>query len=191
MLFTLHNHDHNHNSLNEHSHQELNSFPRTHVNHLPNNNHSHEINHDIHKEFNRPNITVRAAFIHVIGDLLQSIGVMIAAMVIYFQPKYKIIDPLCTFLFSLLVLITTINILRDALNVLMEATPRGLNFNEVKNSLMNINGVKEIHNLHMWKILKQANHLLKQRYLAHDVTIQLELYVKEMADCYQCKEPSK
>ncbi|CAH8560418.1 unnamed protein product [Schistosoma curassoni] len=213
MLFTLHNHDHNHNSLNEHSHQELNSFPRTHVNHLTINNHSHEINHDIHKEFNRPNITVRAAFIHVIGDLLQSIGVMIAAMVIYFQPKYKIIDPLCTFLFSLLVLITTINILRDALNVLMEATPRGLNFNEVKNSLMNINGVKEIHNLHMWslttnktavsvhlaiendsnaqEILKQANHLLKQRYLAHDVTIQLELYVKEMADCYQCKEPSK
>lgn len=41
------------------------------------------------------------------------------------------------------------------------------------------------------EILKQANHLLKQRYLAHDVTIQLELYVKEMADCYQCKEPSK
>ncbi|CAH8561587.1 unnamed protein product [Schistosoma margrebowiei] len=213
MLFTLHNHGHNHNSLNEHSHKDLNSLPETHINHLTINNPSYEMNNDLHKEFNRPNITVRAAFIHVIGDLLQSIGVMIAAMVIYFQPKYKIIDPLCTFLFSILVLITTINILRDALNVLMEATPRGLNFNEVKNSLMNINGVKEIHNLHMWslttnktavsvhlaiendsnaqEILKQANHLLKQRYLAHDVTIQLELYVKEMADCYQCKEPSK
>uniref|UniRef100_A0A094ZEU5 Zinc transporter 2 n=2 Tax=Schistosoma TaxID=6181 RepID=A0A094ZEU5_SCHHA len=191
MLFTLHNHDHNHNSLNEHSHQDLNSFPETHVNHLTINNHSHEINHDIHKEFNRPNITVRAAFIHVIGDLLQSIGVMIAAMVIYFQPKYKIIDPLCTFLFSILVLITTINILRDALNVLMEATPRGLNFNEVKNSLMNINGVKEIHNLHMWSLTTNKTAVSVHLAIAHDVTIQLELYVKEMADCYQCKEPSK
>ncbi|VDO69241.1 unnamed protein product [Schistosoma margrebowiei] len=187
MLFTLHNHGHNHNSSNEHSHKDLNSLPETHINHLTINNPSYEMNNDLHKEFNRPNITVRAAFIHVIGDLLQSIGVMIAAMVIYFQPKYKIIDPLCTFLFSILVLITTINILRDALNVLMEATPRGLNFNEVKNSLMNINE----NDSNAQEILKQANHLLKQRYLAHDVTIQLELYVKEMADCYQCKEPSK
>ncbi|CAI2729483.1 unnamed protein product [Schistosoma spindalis] len=218
MLFTLHNHGHNHehsSTSNMNIIKDLNQFPETQINNFTINHHHHqyEINNEINKEFNRPNITVRAAFIHVIGDLLQSIGVMIAAMVIYFQPNYKIIDPLCTFLFSLLVLITTINILRDALNVLMEATPHGLNFNEVKSSLMNIPGVKEIHNLHIWslttnkiaisvhlaiendsntqEILKQANHLLKQRYLAHDVTIQLELYVKEMADCYQCKEPSK
>ncbi|KAK4470140.1 hypothetical protein MN116_005724 [Schistosoma mekongi] len=221
MLLTLHDHGHNHNSSAVHSHShdnlkvdsDLNKIPETKVDALTSRNVEHSINSKINKEFNRPNITVRAAFIHVIGDLLQSIGVMIAAMVIYFQPKYKIIDPLCTFLFSILVLITTINILRDALNVLMEATPRGLNFNEVKNSLIDIPGVKEIHNLHMWslttnktavsvhlaiendknaqEILKQANLLLKQRYLAHDVTIQLELYVDEMAVCHQCKEPSK
>ncbi|CAH8575313.1 unnamed protein product [Schistosoma rodhaini] len=211
MLFTLHNHGHNHTSLNEHS----NELPKPTITTISNHNHNHkyDINNEIYKELNRPNITVRSAYIHVIGDLLQSIGVMITAMVIYFQPKYKIIDPLCTFLFSILVLITTLNILRDALNVLMEATPRGLNFNEVKSSLMDIPGVREIHNLHMWSlttnktavsvhlaiendsntqdILKQANHLLKQRYLAHDVTIQLELYVEEMANCYQCKEPLK
>ncbi|XP_041089797.1 zinc transporter 2-like [Polyodon spathula] len=66
------------------------------------------------------NPSVRAAFIHVIGDLLQSVGVLIAAYVIYFKPEYKIIDPICTFLFSLLVLATTITILRDVLRVLME-----------------------------------------------------------------------
>uniref|UniRef100_A0A5K4EWQ4 Cation efflux protein/ zinc transporter,putative n=1 Tax=Schistosoma mansoni TaxID=6183 RepID=A0A5K4EWQ4_SCHMA len=211
MLFTLHNHGHNHTSLNEHS----NELPKPTITTISNHNHNHkyDINNEIYKELNRPNITVRSAYIHVIGDLLQSIGVMITAMVIYFQPKYKIIDPLCTFLFSILVLITTLNILRDALNVLMEATPRGLNFNEVKSSLMDIPGVREIHNLHIWslttnktavsvhlaiendsntqEILKQANYLLKQRYLAHDVTIQLELYVEEMANCYQCKEPLK
>uniref|UniRef100_A0A3Q0KTE4 Cation efflux protein/ zinc transporter,putative n=1 Tax=Schistosoma mansoni TaxID=6183 RepID=A0A3Q0KTE4_SCHMA len=183
MLFTLHNHGHNHTSLNEHS----NELPKPTITTISNHNHNHkyDINNEIYKELNRPNIT----------------------------PKYKIIDPLCTFLFSILVLITTLNILRDALNVLMEATPRGLNFNEVKSSLMDIPGVREIHNLHIWslttnktavsvhlaiendsntqEILKQANYLLKQRYLAHDVTIQLELYVEEMANCYQCKEPLK
>ena len=50
-----------------------------------------------------------AAFIHVIGDFLQSLGVFIAAIVIYFKPEWNIIDPICTFVFSLLVLATTIS----------------------------------------------------------------------------------
>lgn len=96
------------------------------------------------------NASVRAAFIHVIGDLLQSVGVLIAAYIIYFkvrtghlrgmgqllgrrgrlmlmrpglsplQPEYKYVDPICTFLFSILVLGTTLTILRDVILVLME-----------------------------------------------------------------------
>ena len=61
-----------------------------------------------------------AAFIHVIGDFLQSLGVFIAAIVIYFKPEWNIIDPVCTFVFSVLVLGTTLRILRDTVNVLME-----------------------------------------------------------------------
>ncbi|CAH8541927.1 unnamed protein product [Heterobilharzia americana] len=224
MLLTLHDHGHSHGASDGHTHSvsvsqnfppesRLNVKHVHHVDDLSTVNVEHVASKEIHKEANHQNITVRAAFIHVIGDLLQSVGVMIAALIIYFQPSYKIVDPLCTFLFSVLVLITTINILRDTLNVLMEATPRGLNFNEVKNSLIDIPGVKEIHNLHMWslttnktavsvhlaieantdaqEILKQANCLLRQRYLAHNVTVQLENYVDEMADCHQCKEPYK
>ena len=68
----------------------------------------------------RVNINVRAAFIHVIGDFIQSVGVFAAALVIYFKPDWVIVDPICTFLFSFLVLGTTYSIIRDALNVLME-----------------------------------------------------------------------
>ena len=68
------------------------------------------------------NINVRAAFIHVIGDFVQSLGVFIAALIIFFKPDWVIVDPICTFLFSVLVLFTTIAILRDALTVLMEGT---------------------------------------------------------------------
>ncbi|CAH8856665.1 unnamed protein product [Trichobilharzia szidati] len=237
-----HGHGHSHSHGHGHSHSSSSSIEHTHSTDIPNtiksestnfngihkeqnnNNNNidnlsssidveHGVSKERHKAMTRQNITVRAAFIHVVGDLLQSIGVMVAAMVIYFQPAYKIIDPICTFLFSVLVLITTINILRDTLNVLMEATPRGLNFNEVKNALIDIPGVKETHNLHIWslttnkmaisvhlaiepnanpqEILKTANRLLRKRYLAHDVTIQLENYVDEMAICHQCKEPSK
>lgn len=68
----------------------------------------------------RVNINVRAAFIHVIGDFIQSVGVFAAALVIYFKPEWVIVDPICTFLFSILVLGTTYSIIGDALNVLME-----------------------------------------------------------------------
>lgn len=63
------------------------------------------------------NINVRAAFIHVLGDVLQSIGVFIAALLIYFIPSWQLADPICTFVFSIVVLATTITILKDTLLV--------------------------------------------------------------------------
>ncbi|NXA57459.1 ZNT2 protein, partial [Nothocercus julius] len=64
--------------------------------------------------------SVRAAFVHVVGDLLQSVGVLVAATVIYFKPQCKIADPISTLLFSLFVLGSTGAILRDVFRVLME-----------------------------------------------------------------------
>ncbi|NWW05245.1 ZNT8 protein, partial [Oreocharis arfaki] len=66
------------------------------------------------------NASLRAAFVHAIGDLFQSISVLISALIIFFKPQYKIADPICTFVFSIFVLATTIPILRDILSVLME-----------------------------------------------------------------------
>ncbi|NWX14233.1 ZNT8 protein, partial [Aegotheles bennettii] len=66
------------------------------------------------------NVSLRAAFVHAIGDLFQSISVLISALIIFFKPEYKIADPICTFVFSIFVLATTITILRDILIVLME-----------------------------------------------------------------------
>jgi len=63
------------------------------------------------------NMNVRAALIHVIGDVIQSVGVFVAAGVIYFWPQYSIVDPICTFVFSIIVLFTTFTIMKDALLV--------------------------------------------------------------------------
>lgn len=63
------------------------------------------------------NINVRAAFIHVVGDVLQSIGVFCAAIIIYFKPTWQLADPICTFIFSIIVLWTTITIMKDAVLV--------------------------------------------------------------------------
>ncbi|NXU72889.1 ZNT8 protein, partial [Oreotrochilus melanogaster] len=66
------------------------------------------------------NASLRAAFVHAIGDLFQSLSVLISALIIFFKPEYKIADPICTFVFSIFVLATTITISRDILIVLME-----------------------------------------------------------------------
>lgn len=63
------------------------------------------------------NLNVRAAYIHVLGDMVQSIGVFLAALVIYFKPEWAIADPICTFIFSIIVLFTTFAIIKDALLV--------------------------------------------------------------------------
>lgn len=82
--------------------------------------HSHASKEESHSQAKQTNMNIRAAIIHVIGDLVQSIGVFIAALVIYFKPEWSIIDPICTFLFSILVLLTTIKIMNDAVLVIME-----------------------------------------------------------------------
>ncbi|XP_065446088.1 probable proton-coupled zinc antiporter SLC30A3 isoform X2 [Chrysemys picta bellii] len=69
--------------------------------------------------------SVRAAFVHVVGDLLQSLGVLTAATIIYVEPRYKIADPVSTFLFSVFVLGSTVTILRDVFRVLMEGGSSG------------------------------------------------------------------
>lgn len=158
------------------------------------------------------NTSVRAAFIHVVGDLVQSVGVLVAAYVIYFKPEYKMVDPICTFLFSILVLATTLAILRDVLLVLMEGTPKGVDFNAVKESLLCIPGVKALHSLHIWALtvsqpvlsvhiainedadaqvlLKEASTQLQTKFNFHTTTIQIENYSEDMKDCSECRDPS-
>ncbi|XP_043916168.1 zinc transporter 2-like [Protopterus annectens] len=157
------------------------------------------------------NPSVRAAFIHVMGDLLQSLGVLVAAIVIFLKPDYKIADPVCTFVFSVLVLGTTITILKDVLRVLMEGTPRGVNFNEVRDALLSVHGVKAVHSLHIWAltmnqpvlsvhiainqdadaqvVLKEASNLLQRQFDFHTTTIQIENYSDDMKNCRNCQEP--
>jgi len=70
-------------------------------------------------------MNIRAAIIHIIGDIIQSIGVVIAALIIYFVgPKAEIADPICTLIFTVICIFTTVPIFRDCMSVLMEATPK-------------------------------------------------------------------
>jgi zinc transporter 2 len=69
------------------------------------------------------NLNVTSAYLHVLGDCLMSVGVIIAAIVINIWPTATIADPLCTYLFSIIICCTTIPVVRECIYVLLEATP--------------------------------------------------------------------
>ncbi|CAG8473410.1 2131_t:CDS:2, partial [Gigaspora rosea] len=98
------------------------------------------------------NVNIRAALLHVLGDFLSSLGVLISSIVIMFDESKVWVDPLCTFIFSALVMLTTYGVLRSSIRVLMEATPLHIDSSAVKNDLEKIKGVKSVHDLHIWDL---------------------------------------
>ncbi|XP_049640165.1 probable proton-coupled zinc antiporter SLC30A3 [Suncus etruscus] len=157
------------------------------------------------------NTSVRAAFVHVLGDLLQSFGVLAASILIYFKPEYKAADPISTFLFSIFALGSTASTLRDVLYVLMEGTPRNVGYEPVRDALLAVPGVRAIHDLHLWSltltyhmvsthlaidstadpeaVLAEATARLSSRFGFSSCTVQVERYQPEMAQCLRCREP--
>ncbi|KAF7457606.1 putative cation efflux family protein [Cryptosporidium felis] len=105
-----------------------------------------------HHPSERESLALRSAYIHVIGDVLQNVGVMLAGLCIWFSPSWTIADPLCTILFSFFVLATTIRILKDSTNVLMEGTPIGIDCVSIQNDFLKISSVLEVHDLHIWSL---------------------------------------
>jgi zinc transporter 2 len=68
----------------------------------------------------------------------------------YINPDYKLADPICTFLFSILVFTTTIPVIKDCIAILMEAVPKGINLKEFSQKIAKIPGVVEVHDIHIW-----------------------------------------
>jgi cobalt-zinc-cadmium efflux system protein len=151
-------------------------------------------------------MNLRAAYLHVLGDLISSLGVIIGGIVIWLT-GYYIVDSLVTFLLSVLILVSSGKMILEAVNILMEGAPRNIEPEKVYNDLKNLEGVSEIHDLHIWslsskkkalsvhivaspsakKVLKEAHTLLKKKYGIQHMTIQVEdpeHFEKEY--CYDC-----
>ena len=96
-------------------------------------------------------INVEAAFRHVLADLLGSFGVLAAAVVIL-TTGWLQADPIVSILIGLLVLASAWTILRDSTQILLEATPRGMDATEIGRRLAGAPGVVEVHDLHVWTI---------------------------------------
>lgn len=97
------------------------------------------------------NVNLRSAYLHVIGDALGSIGAIAAGLMMLAFGWYAA-DPIFSVLVSLLILRSAWSMIRRTVHILMEGTPESIDQNLVKAALQSIEGVRDVHDLHIWSI---------------------------------------
>lgn len=147
-------------------------------------------------------INIKSAFLHEIGDMISSIAVVAAGIIIFYTKNY-IFDPLLSFFICALIVIWAVKLIIESANILLEATPKHLDIDEVTQVLKNeVKGVHEVHHLHAWTIassmyaltahiviedckvsaanelLEKINKLLEERFSIEHTNIQFECLLK-------------
>lgn len=128
----------------------------------------------------KKNINVRAAYLHLLGDTLTSIAVIIGSILIIFLEIYWI-DPIITIVIGLYILKETWSILKQTIDILMQGTPEGLDLEQIRHDLEQIPEIANIHHVHLWNLDDQSIHFechvdLKEDYrLSETCDIQLKI----------------
>jgi cobalt-zinc-cadmium efflux system protein len=148
----------------------------------------------------RENVNTRAAFVHVLGDLLGSVAAIAAGAIIYFGGPL-LVDPLLSMLVGGLILRSVIGVLKESTFVLLDSVPEGVDYGTVGTALAQVPGVLSVHDLHVWSmvpgrsalsahvlvddierwpvILHQARRILRRDFQIDHVTLQPEWLRKE------------
>lgn len=96
-------------------------------------------------------LNVRGAFLHVLSDTLSSVGVIAAAGVIHFT-GWTVVDPLFSVVIAAVIVFGAVGLVRDAVDVLLEAVPAHVDLEAVRQLMARVSGVTEVHDLHVWTI---------------------------------------
>jgi cobalt-zinc-cadmium efflux system protein len=107
-------------------------------------------------EGQRQSLNMRGAYLEVLGDLLGSAAVIVAAVVIALTGN-EAADPIASVVIGLLILPRTWHLLRQAVDVLLEATPKDVDLDEVRRHILETDGVSDVHDLHAWTITSGMN----------------------------------
>ena len=117
------------------------------------------------------NINIKSAMLHFLGDLLNSVGVIISSIIIYFT-NFVYIDIIMSVIISVIIFIGGYKISKEAFFILMEAVPSEVDLNMLRNELLNIDGIKNIHEFHIWKNdneeISFTAHILLDNYEKHN-----------------------
>ncbi len=153
----------------------------------------------------KSNLNVRGAFLHMFGDLLSSVGVIVGALMILFF-GIRLADPILSVLIGGIILVGAWRLVRQSTSILLESVPSHVRLQDVKESLLSIDGVHDVHDLHVWTlssgryalsahivvtdklvsdcsgVVSRSEEMLREKYAISHTTFQLE--------CQACAENS-
>lgn len=157
--------DHGHSHDDHHGHSHEGGHDDSHEEH---DDHGHDHGSLKPKPKKRKSgFAINAAFLHALGDCIQSVGVIVAGAFAYYMnlrtygretyklSPYNLADPVSSVVFAVVTLFTTRKLLKQLLGILMEATPPGIDVHEVQCALEAIPGVVSVHDLHIWSIASE------------------------------------
>ena len=143
----------------------------------------------------RAGMAVRAVFVHVLSDLVGSLGVMLSGVLTYFT-QWQQADPAVTFFIGCLIIYGSWGLVRDGVDILMESVPADIDLDELRSDLLAVQGTEEVHDLHVWcltshqfalsahavvapnadqdRVLSDMSSLLEHKFNIHHMTVQLE-----------------
>ena len=96
-------------------------------------------------------LNLRSAFLHLMGDVMSTLGAVIAGVVIFFT-QWNWLDPLVSVLIGVFILWSAWSILRQSIHILLESTPENIDMHEMVKKLHTVDGVRSVHDLHVWSI---------------------------------------
>ncbi len=158
----------------------------------------------------RHDLNVRAAWLHMAGDAASSAAIILGALLIRYT-GWQLVDPVLSMLIGIAIVWSGWGIIRDSLNILLEGLPKGMQLTAVSGELGRLEGVIDVHDLHIWNlgsesralschvliedmppsasdsILKRINELLRDRFAIRHSTIQFEHVKCALADVH-CTE---
>jgi cobalt-zinc-cadmium efflux system protein len=138
------------------------------------------------RKSSKESLNVRGAFMHVVGDLLSSVAVVAGGLVIKFTGWY-VIDPALSVLISLVILKGAYDLVKESMDILLEAAPVGVESKQVTQALQAIHGVKQVHHLHIWSISSGIHALSAHVRIDDQMTSQSDLLLSEIRELLEHK----
>ena len=133
---------------------------------------------------NKGDLNIRAAVIHMAGDAVGAVAIIIGAVAIHFT-GWMFIDPILSIVLGIFIIYTAWDIIRESLNILLEGLPRGIELRHVTQAMNSVEGVLDVHDLHIWS-LGSNTHALSSPALIDDIPPQAsEVILRELSQVVQ------
>ena len=129
--------------------------------------HSHSEHHESHEHHEEENLNIKGARLEVLSDMIGAVGVIVTGIII-FTTKFYLADAIFSIGLALFILPRTWSLMKKSINILMEGSPSNIDYEEVKNAILQVKGVTGIFDLHIWTITSGMDALS-----AHVVTLDI------------------